>query len=63
MNCIEIPYNVTWSKRIDETGFPRRGVVDNNVENEELRENEERRDIFREKNIVIEHYASRKHLS
>ena len=63
MNCIEIIYHVTWSTRIDETRVTRKGVVENIIENEELREHEERRDIFWEKNINIEHYVSRKHLS
>ena len=40
-----------------------RGAVENIIENEELREHEERRDIYWEKNIDIEHYASRKHFS
>ena len=31
---------------MDETGVKRRRVVENKIENEELRENEERRDIF-----------------
>ena len=46
MNYIEIPYHVTWSMRMDETRVTRRRVFENIVENEELREHEERRDIF-----------------
>ena len=49
--------------RIDEMEVKRRRVIENIVKNEEFREHEERRGIFKEKNINIEHYASRKHLS
>ena len=45
MNCIEILYHVTWSMRIDGKRVVRRGVVENIVENEELREHEERRTL------------------
>ena len=31
---------------MDETGVTRRRVIENTVENQELREHEERRDIF-----------------
>ena len=43
--------------RIDETRVTKRGVVENIVENEELREHEENG------TFNIKHYASRKHLS
>ena len=59
----ELLYHVTRSVRMDETRVTRRRVIESIVENEELREHEERRDIFWEKNINIGHYASRKHLS
>jgi len=48
---------------MDETRVTRRRVIKTMVESEELREHEERRDISREKNINVEHYPSRKHLS
>jgi len=67
MNWIELLYHVTRSMRIYETRVVRRRVIENLVKNiiekEELRKHKERIDIFWEKNIFIEHYALRKHLS
>ena len=38
---------------MDETRVTRRGVIENIIENEELRKHEERRDIFLEKKLTL----------
>ena len=62
--CYELHWNpISCDMKRAYCGDELRGVVENWVENEELRKHEERRDIYWEKKIDIEHYASRKHLS